>query len=600
MTRRRWAIAALALLGLAWALGGESVSIRRGIAENHLLDLLTGLSLMGGGLVALDRRPGNRIGPLMYAAGVCWFCGNWSNLGGADLIGLMYVGTALGTPLVAHFILAYPTGRLTTGFERAAVATMYVVIVGIAVAFVLTFDPRAAGCPGCHSHLAVLPSRSAAGLSRTLSTWSAVVLVPLFLAVLVRRWRRASPAGRRELAPFWVTSAILATVYLLGVFADERETEGFAYLLWELRAVLQICLPMVFVAGLLSARLARGKVGRLIVDLAAPGTPRDLRGLIAHALADPSVRILRPGDGVAGGPDGASWPDGGGPASGGPDGGGPASGVPGGPGPGGAAQRVTVVERDGRPLAALLHDPALDAELVQAVAAAAGMSIENDRLHAEVRAQLEEVRASRARIVAAGDEQRRRIERDLHDGAQQRLLTLALALRTARRQAAAGQGDAVAATLERADEQLRQALAELRELARGIHPAILTDAGLGPALRSLADRAGGDVRVRGVPERRFPATVEATAYFVVSEALANVARHAPGAAATISVADRSGTLTVEVADDGPGGADPGCGSGLRGLGDRVAGAGGRLTVDSPPGRGTRVRAELPREPGGTP
>jgi signal transduction histidine kinase len=575
VTRRRWLAAGLGLLCLAWALVGEWVSIHRQVPENHLLDALAGLSLIGGGLLALDRRPGNRIGPLMLGAGVTWFCGNWSNLGWPLLIPLLYLAGSLGTPFIAHFVLAYPTGRLGTAAERVAVAVTYLVLVGAALGYVLTFDPRSVGCT-CPRTPVLWPSRTAADLFGTVSDWAGVVLVPAFLAVLWLRWRRSSPVQRRDLAPFWITSVILAAVYLLGAFDSGDRSSGFPYLLWELRAVLQIALPVVFLVGLLSSRLAQGGVGALVVDLQTPVPPGDLRGLLARTLADPSVDIVYPLDGTDRwiGSDGA------------------AASLPV-PGTGRRARRVTVLERDSKPLAALVHDPALDFELVRAVAAAAGMSLENERLHAEVRAQLEEVRASRARIVAAGDEQRRRVERDLHDGAQQRLLTLALALHTARRQLTAGQLDALGDTLGRAAEELRSALEELRELARGIHPTILADAGLGPALRSLADRAPVVVRVDPVPEGRLPAGVESTAYFVVSEALANVARHAAGSSATVQVDRCDGVLAVLVRDDGPGGADPRRGSGLRGLEDRVAAAGGRLTVSSPAGGGTTVRAELP-------
>jgi signal transduction histidine kinase len=575
VTRRRWALAAIGLLGLAWALGGEWVSIHHRVPENHLLDALTGLSLMGGGLLALDRRPGNRIGPLMFAAGALWFCGNWGNLGWPWLVPLMFVGSQAGTPFVAHFVLAYPTGRLGATFERLAIGTMYVVIVGASLGFALTFDPRTVGC-ACPAPPFLLPSRTAADLFDTVNTWSGVLPIPLFLTALWLRWRRASPAQRRSLAPFWVASVILALVYLIGIFASKDDSQGFPYLLWELRAVLQIGLPIVFVAGLLSTRLAQSAVGHLVVDLQTPVPPGDLRGLLARTLADPSVDIVYPLDGTD------RWVG--------------SDGTPArlpAPGTGHGARQVTVVERDSRPLAALIHDPALDPQLVRGVAAAAGMSIENERLHAQVRAQLDEVRASRARIVAAGDEQRRRVERDLHDGAQQRLLSLALALHAARRQLSAGQAEALADTLARANEELRLAIDELRELARGIHPTILTDAGLGPALKSLADRASIDVKVEEVPDGRFPATIEATAYFVVSEVLTNVARHAAGSSATVEVGYHDGVLTVEVVDTGPGGADPGLGSGLRGLQDRVAAAGGRLTVTSPAGEGTTVRAELP-------
>ena len=224
------------------------------------------------------------------------------------------------------------------------------------------------------------------------------------------------------------------------------------------------------------------------------------------------------------------------------------------------------------------------------------MALENERLHAQVRQQLAEVRASRSRIVQAGDDERRKVERDLHDGAQQRLVTLALALHAARRQLGAGQTDMLHETLAQASEELRRALDELRALAHGIHPVILTDEGLGPALKSLADRAPVPVTVGGVPDIRFPGTVEATAYFVVSEALANIGKHAHASRATVCATHGGGVLIVEVADDGCGGVDATRGSGLHGLYDRVAAVNGHLTVTSRNGHGTTVTATLPGTP----
>jgi signal transduction histidine kinase len=244
----------------------------------------------------------------------------------------------------------------------------------------------------------------------------------------------------------------------------------------------------------------------------------------------------------------------------------------------------------------LVHDAALDdePELVQAVAATARLTIENQRLQAEVRAQLEEVRASRARIVEFGDAERRRVERNLHDGAQQRLVNLSLALGIARSQIPTTTDGDLAAALDEAAEELRLALAELRELARGIYPVILSEAGLGPALASLAERSPIPATVAAAPSDRLPARVEETAYYVASEALANAAKHARATAVTISARHCDGGLEVEVGDDGVGGANPN-GSGLRGLADRVAALDGHLRVDSPTGRGTRITAELPCE-----
>ncbi|MGD0248899.1 MAG: histidine kinase, partial [Candidatus Limnocylindrales bacterium] len=259
------------------------------------------------------------------------------------------------------------------------------------------------------------------------------------------------------------------------------------------------------------------------------------------------------------------------------------------------SRAVTLLERDGDPLAAILHDAALleDPGLVASVATAVRLTVENDRLQDEVRAQLAEVRASRARIVEATDAERRRLERDIHDGAQQRLVALSLAIGRARGQLKATADPELAATLAQASDEVRAALTELRELARGIHPAILTEAGLESAVRSLVDRAAVSTELEVDLPRRLPGPVEATAYFVVSEALANVGKHARATAASVALSLVGDSLVVEVRDDGAGGADPAGGSGLRGLRDRVEAMAGRLEVTSTSGSGTTIRAVLP-------
>jgi signal transduction histidine kinase len=218
-------------------------------------------------------------------------------------------------------------------------------------------------------------------------------------------------------------------------------------------------------------------------------------------------------------------------------------------------------------------------------------------LDAELRARLEELRASRARLVEASDTERRRLERNLHDGAQARLVGVLLLLGHARRRMDSDPADPdVAAMVDRALAELKTGLAELRELARGIHPPLLTEKGLAPALRALATRAPVPVTLAADERERLPAPVEVAAYFVVAEALANVAKYAQATEATIAVRRTNGRVTVDVTDDGIGGADAARGSGLRGLTDRVAALDGTLSVDSPAGGGTRLHVEIPCEP----
>ena len=252
---------------------------------------------------------------------------------------------------------------------------------------------------------------------------------------------------------------------------------------------------------------------------------------------------------------------------------------------------TTPIERDGERLAVLVHDPGVDGGLVKAVGAAASLAIANARLQAALVAQLAEVRASRTRIVQAGDLERRRIERDLHDGAQQRLLGVRLALRLARSRLEDGNVQTASEVLGEADAAVVDAIEELRALARGIHPPILTEEGLGPALSALAGRAPVPIDL-SVDAGRLSPAVEATCYFVAAEATANIVKHATATRARIDVDVADGIVTLVVADDGIGGADVE-GDGLRGLRDRVEAVAGRFQVDSPPVGGTRVSAWIP-------
>jgi signal transduction histidine kinase len=573
MTRRRWGLVVLAVAAIGYALGGEWQSIRGGVPENHLLDAAVGLSFFGAGIVALDRKPGNRIGLLMVGFAATWFLGNWSNWSAPVLPTLGVVGAALGTPFIAHIALSYPSGRVRSRFERIVLTAIYIVSCGTSLVVALTWDPRAFGCGDCPYAPAVLPNRTLADAASSLFDRSAIVLVPLFLASIVLRWRRASPAERRALAPLWLATWMLSVAYLIGSFAAPDVNDPLAYLLWEIEAVIEIGVPIVFLWGLLSTRLARSAVGDLVVELEGPLAADDLRAALSRALGDPTLQVAYAME------EETQWVD----ASGQPvtlptlsaDGG----------------QTVTIVRRDAEPIAALIHDSALDQALVRAVAAAAGMAIANERLRAEVRAQLAEVRASRQRIVEAGDRERRRVERNLHDGAQQRLVALSLSLAMLRRDGT--RDPETDRALADASAQLRSALKELRELARGIHPAILTQEGLEAAVESLAERSNSQVRVTTSLDGSLPAPVEATAYFVVCEALANVAKYADAHAASVDLRRCNGSLRVEVADDGRGGADLHAGSGLLGLQDRVAALGGCLHIDSPAGAGTRLVAEIP-------
>jgi signal transduction histidine kinase len=259
-------------------------------------------------------------------------------------------------------------------------------------------------------------------------------------------------------------------------------------------------------------------------------------------------------------------------------------------------QALTTVGADGAARAVLVHDAALldEPELLQAATAAARVALQNAQLHVELQARLEELRGSRARIVEAGQKERQRLERDLHDGAQQRLVALSLELRLLEERLA--DDPETRRRLDLARREVGASLQELRELAHGLHPAVVSGHGLAVALESLAARTPVPVRLTVPADERLPEALEIAAYYLVAEALANVGKYARASAVSVDVTRVGGAVVIEVADDGVGGADTEHGSGLRGLADRVETLGGRLQIWSPAGGGTRVRAEIPCVP----
>jgi signal transduction histidine kinase len=388
--------------------------------------------------------------------------------------------------------------------------------------------------------------------------------------VLVRRFQGASAPLRRVLAPVLAGAAglaLLATDYLLSK-VNSRVVPVYEVALLVLSAV-----PISFLIGLLRARLARSSIGDLLVELREPAEPGALRDALARALRDPTLELAFwvPEYEAYVGSDGEPVE------------------LPG----EGSGRVATFVERGGKRVAALVHDSSLrdEPQLVGAVTSAAGIALENERLQADLRARLTDLRASRSRIVEAGDAARRKLERDLHDGAQQRLVSLSILLRLVAGKLPPDAPETRLLTTAR--DELTASLAELRGIAQGIHPAVLSDHGLPVALESLAARAPVRIGLHVALDERLPEAIEVAAYYLVAEGLTNVAKYADAQSASIDIARENGMLVVEISDDGKGGADPEHGSGLRGLADRVEALDGRLRVWSPASGGTRMRAEIP-------
>ena len=524
-----------------------------------------GAAFIAVGLLAWARRPENRSGKLMTLAGFVWFSTDigWISTPATFIFAdewrsLFYV-------VFIWLLLAFPSGALASRVDRA-----FVIAVAVWVIVVRPFPSTAFYDPHLEGPFDAPPNplliRGEPSLNARIDHWLSfgdLAFVAMLLVLVTSHWRRSGRHTRRWLAPAFLLAAISSVASLVGAI-DSQQT----LLNWTVQLTL-VLLPLGFLVGVLRSRLARASVADLVLDLERTPSPAGVQTALARALDDPTLEVgyrLADSDGYV-----------------------DANGKPFDLEQQGTDRGVTVVRSNAEPVAVLIHEAALadEPELVNAVSAAARLALENQRLHAELRAQLEEVRASRARIISAGDAERRRIERNLHDGAQQRLVALGLVLQLAREDL----GDHE--LLTEAELELQEAIRELRELASGIHPAILSDAGLAAALKTAAERCHVPVSVHIADDLTLPPSVESTAYFIAAEALTNVSKHACASHASLSAERRNHHLHLTVEDDGIGGADPSGGSGLRGLTDRAEASGGSLHIRSQPGHGTQIDANLP-------
>ena len=562
----------LALLAATASVAMILASDRPWSPSTIALEVLVGLAFVSSGLVAKLRRPENRTGSLMILVGLSWFGGALQASDASLPYTLGYASGTLIAAILIHLMLAFPSGRLLTRGERWVTAAMYAVALVLQPVWLLFDDLHGLKCDGCPRSALLIEHVEPLAVGLGIVTLTAVlVILVAVLVILMRRWRAASVPSRRVLAPVYLASGVAIGFVVIRTALDPFTEVGVGVLEW-LSVLALLTVPLAFLAGLLRSRLARSAVATLVVELGETPEPGRLRDALSRALGDPSLELaywLRDDTFVDADGHVVSLPA------------------------AGSGRVATAVEHSGLPVAALIHDESLSdhPELVDGVVATAGLALENERLQAQLRARLEDLRSSRARLVETADGERRRLERNLHDGAQQRLVALSLSLALAERRFA--DDKAICELLEQMRSELLGALAELRELARGIHPAVLTERGLGPALDALAGRAHVPVDVRELPGERLPPGVEAAAYYLVAESLTNVAKYARASVATVRVCVEDGHVLVEVADDGVGGADASRGSGIRGLADRVEALDGRLDVDSPPGAGTRLSAAIP-------
>ncbi len=566
----------IGLAGLAFLMGiaafvvmlnGEH-NVHRGAYAG--LFLATGWGFVGVGLWVWRQRSAGNIGPLMVAVGLSALLKGLAFSNDSVVFAIASVGEVLIYAVLIQLLLSFPSGRLETRLDRLLVTIAYVNTTVVQLGVFLFTDTANPSNPLFIGHSEAAKVLEAAQLDISIALLGAVV------AVLYRRWRSGTPGRARVFAPIVAVGGLTFVLLMAALVVEQAGLSSDISDAQTLALFTSIaCLPFAFLVGLLRSRFSEADaISELLAQLGEGGGRGALRDALADALGDPTLEL------AYWVPDQDAYVDAAGQA------------VRVDPAPAGKVS--TIIEYEGERIAAIVHSPGLaeERELVQTAGAAAGLTLRNERLDAELRAKVAELQASRSRIVQAGYEQRRRLERDLHDGAQQRLMALGIDLRMVRERIEHDPQGA-AELLDESLHELNEATAELRELARGIHPAVLTNRGLRAALKGLASRSPVPVELLQTPADRLPPSVESAVYFVVAEALTNAARYSRAQTVTVGVVRDNGHVDVEVSDDGVGGADADQGSGLRGLQDRVAALDGRLELTSPQGLGTILRATIP-------
>jgi signal transduction histidine kinase len=583
-----WVLLAVVLVAISATIGYA------GTEQNPALVALARALMVGApigiGLYSWHRRPEERFGPLLVLAGVAWFVTTLAESSDELPYTLGRLAGWLVEVLLVYLLLSFPTGRLPTRTDRvlvvamgAVVAALYLPRLTLAADFEVP-SPFTSCLHDCPANAFFLLDRQPAVVDSVMGPMGALLVLAVMAAVVGRVWQRArdaTPLTRRMLLPVLVVAT--ARAGLLGLALVAREIDPTAFIAQAAAWSLALAVPAIaiaFLVGLLRWRLyGEHALQHLAEGLRGLPNRARLRRTFADAFEDPTLEIAFPANG--------GWTD--------------SRGHPIAlPGPG-SGQSVSEVHERGSVVAAIVHDEGLDArpELVNAGVAMAGVVLENQRLVAEAEASVRELRLSRARIATSAERERRRIERDLHDGAQQRLVALRIELELAedlvRRDPGRG-----ADRLAELELELDEALEELRSLAHGVYPPLLADRGLAEALRAAADRSSIPVDFETRAVGRYGLEVEGAVYFCVLEALQNVLKHARIARRVVVRLDATtrGEVRFSVRDDGAGVPDGEvhAGAGITNMRDRVAAVGGEVVITSIPGAGTLVRGRLPVSP----
>lgn len=539
------------------------------------LFLGVGFAFVLAGVTAWRSRPSRNPGLLLVVAGWLWLASGIRRSSDPVAFTLGVTLTLMYQPPLLQLALSFPSGTLRGRAERAAVAFFYASWLLAPAAGWAFFDPRlhvAVGESTSRNLLLLWDSPSlVAALGNAIRTFQISVGVAI-VTVLIARWRSGTKAYRSAFLPLWLAVIVktaatvwvsLAVIQLSGSLSSEA-------LLWQYPATAIVPLAVLF--GLWRYRFARGRLGDLMVEVGSAPVSDRLIGALRRSVHDPTLTLLRWF------PDQASFVD--------------SSGVPQALPDGSTGRASMVLERHGTPVGALVFDEALQdqPQLLAAVRSATSLALENQQMEQQLREQIIEVRRSRERIVTAGDSRRRQLERDLHDGAQQRLVAVSMELARAQRTTDSRE---VQILVGQARAELLDALDELRELARGVYPPSLRERGLAGSLTALAERSSLPMELDLRTGNGLPAHVELAAYFICAEAVTNATKYAKAAWVRICIDGTETELRMEIVDNGIGGARPGPDGGLLGIADRAAALGGSLLIDSPEGRGTTIRAVLP-------
>jgi signal transduction histidine kinase len=541
--------------------------------DQRALETIGGLSLVSAALVVRWQRVDNVLVRLLYVAGLAWFVGDFQHVSEPVVAELAWAWSGWHEPLLVWAVLAFPTGVLRTSWERALVTSGLVLLLARSLSRTFLHVPADPAGYGTRNRYLPITDDGPWRASEQWVAWGMAGVALLSLGAIAFRIYRASAPGRQMLTPVLVAAAALA------VALTHNVGNGWNAPLLGMRSVDVVTLTHVVIAvamagGLLRLRHVRGAVIDLVKQLGGAARPERISDALGEVLGDDRIELL------AWSPERRQYED--------------ENGLPADLPASTAERAVTVIEYDGAPVAAMVHDLVLleDPSLVEAVTAAVRLAVHNETLHGQLREQLAEVAASRSRIVEAADAERRRIERNLHDGAQQRLLSVAVGLNIALQRMPDDADPAARTAMKRAVTDLGDAIDDLRTLARGLHPAILSESGLAAALESLVDRAPYRIDLDCELATEPPLPVATAAYFAVSEALTNVSRHSRAQNVRVAVEQRPTQLVVSVTDDGQGGATLSGGTGLQGMKDRIRAFGGELRLRSDD-RGTKVEVMLP-------